>query len=248
METAERLLKDYRMRVKAVEKALTSLVKRADEFRDLAERHDGIEARIKECEVQISACVGTREALFNEYQRAVFQEDDKQVRIIREQRRVLDEEVSDLEAEIEQAQQELSNTGIDAKDLADFMARRDSLRLPSYTDLLDDIRGALEREKQELRAQVQSLSTGTLYGHDQEHYREVRSKLDSQFATQQVNEHYYAQKDAERRERMERFKHVAGNTDAHHAAMGGQRSLSGDTITVTSDGTREHPFGVLDDD
>ncbi len=247
MDTVDRLLRDYKNEVKSVEKELRSLDQRADEFRDLAGKRDAIEQRIKECETQVSACVGTKEALFAEYQRAVFQEDQEQVQTIREQRRVLDEEVRELQAEIGKAEQELSSTEIDGKDVADFMARRDSLRLPSYTDLLEDMRGALEREKDELRVKVQSLSTGPLHGYDQEHYRTLREQLDPQYRSQQASERYYARKDAERREKLARLG-TADTTDQMHANLGGQRSLSGNTITVTSNGSREHPFGVLDDE
>ncbi len=247
MDTAERLLQDYRTRVKGVEKELRSLERRADGLRELADRRDGIDARIKECEIQISACAGTREALFNEYQRAEFREDQEQVRTIREQRRVLDEEVRELQAEIDKAEQELSDTKIDAKDLADFMARRDSLRLPSYTDLLEDIRSALEREKDELRAKVRSLNTGGLYGYDDQHYRTVREQLDPQYRSHMARERALAREETKRREKLARLG-TADNTDQMHTNTGGQRSLSqGDTVTVTSDGGRELPYGDMGD-
>lgn len=246
MDTPERLLKDYRTRVKATEKALTSLERRANEFRDLAEKRDAIEARIKECEMQVSACIGTREALFNEHQQAQFQEDNEQIQIIREQRRVLDEEVRELQGEIEQAEQELSGTEIDGKDLADFMARRDSLRLPSFTDLLDDIKDALQREKDELRAQVKSLSTGTMYGHDEQHYRDMREQLDPLYAAQQSRERLYAKQDAERNEQLRRLG-TGNNTDEMESNRGARKRVDDPEMVVTAAGEPVGRYSLSDD-
>lgn len=244
-----KLIQEHAERVEQASKNLSKLAKKAERLGKVQEKRDNLEEHIKQAEMQVSACKGTIEALFGEYQRFTFAEDEEGIRTVREQRRILQEEVADLEHQIADAEQELAKVQLDGSDSAEVRALLDSFKAPSYADLLENIESELHEANAELSRYVQSTreQLPPPYLDDAETYQSVRESNDERYRSERATERYHARKEQERRAKLGRYG-SADSTDQLHALMGSSHSLSGDTVSVTSDGSREHRFGVLDDD
>ena len=198
------LIEEHNQRVKNASQTLSKLNKRAERLGQAQEQRTDVLERIKDCEMQVSACVGVKAALKDEYATALFNEDEEQAETIRGQRRVLDDEIQQLESEIEQAEQELSKASVDGTELAEVRALLDSFKAPTYDDLLESIEAELKQANRELTRHVQSAREQLPPSHlqDREAYENVREANDGAYRAAQRHERQLAKRDAERREKM----------------------------------------------
>lgn len=243
-----KLISEHAARVEQASKDLKKLSTKAARLAKVQAKREDLEEKIKDADMQLSACVGTKEALFQEYQRAVFNDDAEQVGTIRGQREVLDEEVSDLRKQVADAEEELSKVAVDGEESATVRALLDSYRTPDYADLLDSIEAELHEASAELNRRVQSAKEQLPPPHldDETTYTTVRSANDAQYRSERAWLANIARDHERRRAKLEGvYGPGASDTSTIADAHDGIRTKA-DEVSATSKGELVEGFGKSD--
>ncbi len=229
--SAQTILKTYTDQLSQVHKNLTELQRRADKVRTQQDQHDAAQSEIEALESEAEALRDEREHLKEDYAAAMFEGSVSDQQRITRRRAAIDKELDRLRAEIVAHRESVD---VDQRvEVAEVRALLDSLKAPSYRELLEQLEPVLEQGKKEFNASLQAARNGLPNTYDAAHYKAVREQHDALYASQQASERYYAQKDRERRERLQRYG-TADNTDQMHANMGARRRVADAQLTVTA--------------
>ncbi len=238
---AKNLLNDYLTKLDRTAKTLSQLQERAERVRTQQDRHDAAQSEIEALESEAEALRDERERLKEDYAAAMFEGSLPNQQRITRRRAAIDKELDRIRAEILVLREAAD---VDQRvEVAEVLALLDSLKAPSYRQLLEQLQPLLEQGKKDFNASLQAARNGLPRTYDADHYRAVREQHDALYASQQASERYYARKDAERRERMQRYGR-GDSTDAVHESLGTSRTTQDGTMTVIESGRELSPYSL----
>ncbi|MDP9381370.1 MAG: hypothetical protein M3Q29_14725 [Chloroflexota bacterium] len=241
MSKAKNLLNEYLTELDRTAKTLSQLQERAETIRKARAARESVDEQIDALEQQTDELRDERERLKADYAAAMFEGSVSDQQRITRRRAAIDKELDRLRAEIVVHRE---SADVDQRvEVAEVRALLDSLKAPSYRELLEQLEPVLEQGKKEFNASLQAARNGLPNTYDTAHYKAVREQHDALYASQQASERYYAQKDRERRERLQRYGR-GDSTDAVHASLGAPRKSQDGTMTVIESGRELSPYSL----
>lgn len=238
----KKLVDSYIWQVNDVEKALTRLAQDAEELTREVQEHEQARKASQEqrdaLERQRASLQGERENLMGAHAEATFTQNTAEIQRISRRRVALDEELTEVNQNIRECVNQSEDTD-HARRAAELTVTKDELekRLPKKTyemainnPLLESISKTIRADAERLRKQWNSIS---LPGASKEAMEEVRQQRGVKATKDSA---WLVEQERKRQERMERFKNVAGNTDAVAAAMSRpKRKTPQPSVTATTD-------------
>lgn len=234
----------FSKRLREIERVITRLEKRASEASEQTKQNEAVQAQIQALEGKREAVLEERESLRKEFATASFEDDSAALQQIKKRRAAIDKAVEELDADILRLSESLNT--VDSGTAAAIAAELDCVKLPNIDDFIEEMRFALDNQRDALKSRISSAKDTVPYVYSQDEYDSARADKDERYRSYLAREARLAEKDKARRDAM--------TTISNTGDFATPRRNTDPIIKVVSDGEKQPSYegptdsGVLSGD
>lgn len=185
---AKQVIDEYRKEVERIKRELQHINRDVQAAKDTMALRSEIESKIQQFGSHLQALQDERDAVFHDYHRALFEQDNAAETSAIDRRKELDREIELATERLEDLQAQLETNQVDTKDLARLRARYDSLQDYKSDIYIPPIKNVLQEIDELLREAIADSGIKKLSipgGYDENEYDSYRCSIDKKYAREQ---------------------------------------------------------------